>query len=223
MLPGFPDDLDLARRVAPSFSRFGSVMGGPGIGRQVAMIADADQWWSRRTPRFRRNLTRATRDARAAGVHFIDLSNQATESGTPLIDRLVGIELRSWKGAGLIDDEDSSPTGIAAPDMQNFYRRMTDRLSDKGRTRIVVATLDGVDVGYILGGIRNGRYRGLQLSFTTEVRRLSIGHLLQLEEIRHLAATGLAHTYDLGMDMDYKRAWADRVEQSITLIVNRES
>ncbi len=224
LLPGFPDDLHLARRVAPAFGRFGSVMGGPGIGRQVANITDLDRWWLRRSSRFRRNLRRARITAQAAGLRFVDLSDEPTSSGArALIDRLVGIELRTWKGQGSINDEEFLPTGIAAPDMQNFYRRMTDRLVARGRARVVIATLDGVDVGYILGGIRNGRYRGLQLSFTTEVRALSVGHLLQLHEIQHLAETGLAHTYDLGMDMDYKRAWADGVEQSITLIVNRES
>lgn len=224
LLPGFPDDLHLARRVAPAFGRFGPVMGGPGIGRQVADITDLDGWWSRRSSRFRRNLRRARTTAQAAGVHFVDLSNEPTSSGAhALIDRLVDIELRTWKGSGSINDEEFLPTGIVAPDMQKFYRRMTERLVGKGRERVVVARLNGVDVGYILGGIRNGRYRGLQLSFTTEVSSLSIGHLLQLREIQHLAGTGLAHTYDLGMDMDYKRAWADRVEQSITLIVHREA
>ncbi|MDA3039655.1 MAG: hypothetical protein O3C27_09025, partial [Actinomycetota bacterium] len=40
VLPGFPEDLALARRVAPALARFGSVLAGPGTARQVASIAD---------------------------------------------------------------------------------------------------------------------------------------------------------------------------------------
>lgn len=225
VLPGFPEDLELARRVAPALARFGPVLAGPGIGRQVASIAEPDLWWARRSPRFRRNLRRAQRDARSEGLQFVDVCDGATSADADrLIDRLVDIERRTWKGAGSIhDDGVTEPTGIVAPDMQTFYRIMAERLIAKGRARIVVATLDGRDVGYILGGVRNGRYRGLQLSFTADVARLSVGHLLQLEELQNLSSTGRAHTYDLGMDMTYKQAWADRVERSVTLVVRRES
>ncbi len=225
VLPGFPEDLELARRVAPPFARFGPVLAGPGIARQVASIADLNVWWSRRSPRFRRNLRRAQRDAESVGMQFVTVCDRATGTDADaLIDRLVDIERRTWKGTGSIDDDGlSEPTGIVAPDMQTFYRRMTERLIAKGRARIVVAMLDGEDVGYILGGVRNGRYRGLQLSYTTEVAQLSVGHLLQLQEIQNLASTRAAHTYDLGMDMEYKEAWADRVERSVTLVVRPES
>ncbi|MDA3040931.1 MAG: GNAT family N-acetyltransferase, partial [Actinomycetota bacterium] len=170
--------------------------------------------------------------AHAAGLHFLkDVMMSHTADTDALIDRLVEIERRTWKGAGSKDDlgdkstdnQDSQPTGIVAPDMQVFCRRMTARLIANDRARITVARLDGEDVGYILGGVRNGRYRGLQLSYTTEVAPFSVGHLLQLEELRNLSSTGIAHTYDLGMDIAYKHAWADRLERSVTLIVERGS
>lgn len=219
-LPGYPDDLVLARAIGPWFGRFGTLYAGPGIGRRVADIGALDQWWGRRSPRFRRNLRRAERAATERGLRYVDLSGDLAPSDVAaLIERLVAIEDRSWKGA---PSDDGEPSGIAAPPMQALYRSMVDRLAGSGRARAVIAVLDGVDVGYILGGIRRGRYRGLQLSFTTDVGALSIGHLLQWHEIRHLAADGLADTYDLGMDMGYKAAWSDRLESSVVLVLERD-
>jgi Acetyltransferase (GNAT) domain len=87
--------------------------------------------------------------------------------------------------------------------------------------RLSVARLDGADVGFILGGVIDGRYRGLQLSFAQSVRALSIGNLLQLHEIRSLCSEGV-HTYDLGMDMEYKRAWSDSVFVTRPIIAVRQ-
>ena len=47
---------------------------------------------------------------------------------------------------------------------------------------------------------------------------LGLGHLLQIEQIRAPAGEGIP-TYDLGMDMEYKRRWADRVDETISVIV----
>jgi Acetyltransferase (GNAT) domain len=87
--------------------------------------------------------------------------------------------------------------------------------------RLRVARLNGADVGFILGGVINGRYRGFQLSFAQSVRTLSVGNLLQLHEIRSLCSEGL-HTYDLGMDMEYKRAWSDSVFVTRPIIAVRQ-
>jgi CelD/BcsL family acetyltransferase involved in cellulose biosynthesis len=86
--------------------------------------------------------------------------------------------------------------------------------------RISVAQLDGADVGYILGGVRNGRYRGLQLSYVESAQHLSVSHLLQLSEIKQLCENGV-DTYDMGMDMEYKRRWSDQEETSVVLVLDR--
>jgi CelD/BcsL family acetyltransferase involved in cellulose biosynthesis len=69
--------------------------------------------------------------------------------------------------------------------------------------------------------VRGRRYRGLQLSYTEDARALSVGNLLQHHQLLELDRLNLADIYDLGMDFDYKRRWADRTETSLALIVDR--
>lgn len=182
-----------------------------GIGRRVADLEGGiDAWWERRSQRFRRNLRRARRRADEAGVTFEDL--QADPDGT-LLDRLVAIEDRGWKGA--------EQSGISAPEMAQFYRDMALRLDARGRLRASIAMgPDGEDLAFILGGTRGPVYRGLQLSFVSSAAELSLGHLLQWREIAALAELGI-ETYDLGMDMDYKTSWSDRLIPSHVLVVQR--
>lgn len=211
VLPGVPPPsgprsyaMCLARALAP----LGQAHIGEGIVRQVADISEGPEaWLDRRSQRFRRNLRRAQREAAAAGVAIADVRRD-----TDLYARIQAIERSSWKGQ---DDG-----GITAPEMATTYRTMVDRLRAKGRLRAAIASIDGEDVGYILGGVRGDRYRGLQLSYRADVASLSVGHLLQWWQLQELRAERLT-AYDLGMDMDYKRRWADRTEPSLTLIVER--
>jgi CelD/BcsL family acetyltransferase involved in cellulose biosynthesis len=210
VLPGLPHDAAVVRAVGGELCRLGPVRAARGITRQVADVAgDLDAFWSRRSARFRRNLRRARRQAEDAGLHIEDAG-----AGGDLIERLLAIERRSWKGR--------TGDGLLAPSMARFYRDQADRLARRGRLRASVARLDGRDVGFIVGGRRHRRYRGLQLSFAEEVRHLSVGHLLQADAVQRLAAEGVT-TYDLGMDLGYKRRWADRAVSSVTLAVNREA
>ncbi|MEM9133548.1 MAG: GNAT family N-acetyltransferase [Actinomycetota bacterium] len=211
VLPGVPPPsgprsyaMCLARALAP----LGQAHIGEGIVRQVADIAEGpDAWLARRSPRFRRNLRRAERLADDAGLTIVDV--RAEED---LYDRIQAIERSSWKGQ---DDG-----GITAPEMATTYRAMVERLRGNGRLRAAIASVDGDDVGYILGGVRGDRYRGLQLSYRRDVAGLSVGHLLQWWQLQDLRGERLT-AYDLGMDMDYKRRWSDRTEASLTLIVER--
>lgn len=211
VLPGVPPPSGprsyatcLARALAP----LGQAHIGEGIIRQVADIADGpDDWLARRSPRFRRNLRRAERDAATVGLTITDARHEPE-----LYQRIQAIERSSWKGR---DDG-----GITAPEMATTYRAMVERLRGNGRLRAAIASLDGHDVGYILGGVRGDRYRGLQLSYRADVAGLSVGHLLQWWQLQDLRGERLS-SYDLGMDMDYKRRWADRTEASMTLIVER--
>ncbi len=108
-----------------------------------------------------------------------------------------------------------------------MYELMIDRLRDRDRLEAHVARLPGdgetTDVGFILGGIRNRRYRGLQISFDADHAELSIGNLLQNQQLRRLADQDLADTYDMGMDFPYKQRWADSIERSVTLVLHRTS
>ena len=82
------------------------------------------------------------------------------------------------------------------------------------------ARIGDEDAGYILGGVIAGRYRGFQISYTEAAEPHSIGNLLQLHELRRLAAEGVT-IYDMGMDMDYKRRWADQEMTTHTVMVVR--
>lgn len=169
-----------------------------GIVRRRARLGDGfDAWFGRRSARFRQRMRRIRRDAEAAGVQIerVDDGDGRTDD---VLDRLIAIEAASWKGAA--DD------GLCADEMASFYRLVLGRLG--ARTRCLVARLDGRDVGYVVGGVRDRTYRGLQLSHTAAVDRLGIGHLLQLRQIELLCDEDV-DVYDLGMDMTYKRRWAD--------------
>jgi hypothetical protein len=212
VLAGMPEPkgpTSYTAQLARGLSGLGRVHLGAGITRQVADLGGGyEAWWSRRASRFRRNLRHATRRAEAAGIELVDASAEPA-----VFDRLLAVEERSWKG--------KERSGMASPQMRVTYQAMVDRLRARQRLRVHLARLDDRDVGYILGGVRARRYRGLQLSYTTDAAALSVGHLLQHHQIEELCAGSEADAYDLGMDLDYKRRWADRAELSFTLVIER--
>ncbi len=203
--PGHHTSLPLAL----SLSSLGRAGFAEGITRQLIDLDDGyDAWLQRRSPKFRRNLRRAERGAADAGLTIVDGADDPD-----VFDRLLAIEQRSWKG------QDGS--GITGEAMTVMYRTMVDRLRARDRLLVHLAVLDGDDVGYILGGVRNRRYRGLQLSYTDDASDLSVGNVLQAHQLAELDRRDLADVYDLGMDFDYKRRWADRTETSVVLVVQR--
>jgi len=208
--PSLPPKGGMALAVAVALSPLGSVHFGEGITRRIADLSKGyDGWLGRRTGRFRRNLRQASARAETARLTIEDASDDPA-----LFDRLMAIEHRTWKGR--------EGSGITSVQMTSMYHTMIDRLRARRRLLAHVATLDGHDVGYIIGGIRADRYRGLQISYVESVNRLSVGNLLQDRQLRQLDAEQLASAYDLGMDFDYKRRWADRSETSLNLFVRRE-
>jgi hypothetical protein len=175
---------------------------GPTLRRHVASLEGGlDGYLARRGRKLRENLRRATRRANALGLTF--------EAGGTL-ERAVAVERRSWKGA--------AGTGILVPEMRAFYEVILARLGP--RTRLLFARRDGEDLGYILGGVRDGCYRGFQFSYDQRMRHVSLGGLLQLEQIAALATEGVL-VYDMGIDLPYKRRWADAPVDTVTLAVVR--
>ena len=208
MIPGLPLDEDLARALAKPFGSLGKVQAVYGIVRQVADVSTGhDRWFDTRSARFRKTIRQSERQAQAAGVTFVDVSGDPSA-----YRRCVEIEHTSWKG--MTED------GITSPGMHRFYETMTERLQRQDRFRATIAMIDGKDVGFIFGGIRNQRYRGLQLSFAEAARPLSISHLLQHYTLQSVINEGV-HTYDMGMDMEYKQRWATHEQPSMTLIIHR--
>lgn len=213
VLPGMPmpkTSTAFTAEVVRALGTLGEVRIGDGMTRLVVDLTDGyDEWLARRSRTFRRNLRRAAERAAREGVTYESVSD---EDG--VFDRLLAVEKRSWKGA---DD-----SGITSPEMRATYAAMTERLASQGRLRAHVARCGGSDIGYIVGGVRAGRYRGLQLSFVQEAESLSVGHLLQSHQLQLLVANDEATTYDLGMDFEYKRRWADRTVTSFTVVIERD-
>ncbi len=176
---------------------------------RVDLTGGVEPWFARRSPRFRQRLRRLRRDAVAGGVEIDDVSAQPPDEA---FDRILAIESHSWKG--------EADTGLTSPDLADFYRQICVRLAARDHLRVLVARVDDRDVGFILGGVRGDTYRGLQLSYDRDAAEVGVGHLLQYEQLMRLTTEGIA-VYDLGMDMDYKRRWADRVDETMSLIIRR--
>jgi CelD/BcsL family acetyltransferase involved in cellulose biosynthesis len=201
LLPGLVPGARLMRAVVAAFRRH-EVRMGPLLTRWVASLEGGlDGYLARRGGRFRSIARRAARRARAEGVSF-------ERGGT--LERALAVERRSWKGA--------EGTGLLVPEMRAFYGALLARLKD--RARMVFARRGGEDVGYIMGGVRDGLYRGFQFSYDERLAHVSLGSLLQIEQIAALAEEGVA-TYDMGIDLPYKRRWADGSVDTVTLAVVR--
>lgn len=189
-----------------SLARFGV---GQSCERRVCAIDQGlDAWLMTRSAKFRGNLRRARRRATAAGYQWRWLSGSADPAG--LFERIMAIESRSWKGKDGVGVDDGAA--------REFYRLVMHRLAATRRLRVLVGTLDGADVAYVLGGILGNTFRGLQMSYATEHRRFELGNVAQLETIAALVSEGIA-VYDLGTEMDYKARWAPPGLTTMTLAV----
>jgi hypothetical protein len=211
-LTGLIEGSPLDEACIDAFGARHQVFAGPVAPRLVGDLkAGFDHWWLRRSDKFRRNLRRAERAAIGAGLTIEIVDHLEPDV---LLRRLLAIEATSWKG--------QEESGLLGGEMSSFYLHMTRSLCGTSRVRACVARLDGVDAGFILGAIRGDTYRGLQLSFTAGLEDLSVGHLLQLHEVRRLCLPGSPITrYDLGMDMPYKHSWADTTEETRALVIRR--
>lgn len=210
LLSGLRDGSELWRRVVPALARDYALAAGPQTRRYVADLKDgAEGFLRRRSPGFRKNLLKAERRARDAGLTF----EVADDLGAGSFERLLEVERRSWKGLGGV--------GIESEPMRSFYADMSARLLAAGKRRLTFARLGGADVAYIFGGVFGDTYRGLQFSFDSRLAKLSLGNLCQFETIQRLAAEGIPR-YDLGTEVRYKRRWGE-VESTTALIVQRTS
>lgn len=201
LLPGIVPGSKLMRAVVSAFARH-ELRLGPTLRRWVASLEGGlDGYLARRGAKLRSNLKRAARRAREEGIAF-------ETAGT--LERAVAVERRSWKGA--------ARTGLLVPEMRAFYGELLARLGPNAR--MVLARKGGEDVGYILGGVRDGCYRGFQFSYDARLAHVSLGGLLQMEQIAALAAEGVL-VYDMGIDLPYKHRWADGPVDTVTIAVVR--
>ncbi len=168
----------------------------------ASLVGGLDGFLSRRSPSFRRNLRNGERRATNAGVRFERHCPTTPAEADAVFARMISVERKSWKASVGMDDGFS----------RDFYTAMLRRLSASRDGRVVLATRDGDDVGFIFGGMIGAIYRGQQFSFADACRDLSLGNLLQHEMIAWLCEQG-AERYDLGPllgpFMDYKASWSE--------------
>ncbi len=159
-----------------------------------------DGYLSRRSAKLRRGVRRSARRARDRGVTFERHAPTTPAACDAVYARVLEVEERSWKGIGRC--------GMANSPSREFYALMLRRLCAARGGRVMFATHDGEDIGFVLGCVGSGVYRGQQFSFVDTWRRESIGNLLQLEQLRWLCEEGVGR-YDMGPMMDYKRSWTE--------------
>lgn len=211
VISGLPSGHPLFGSIVETFSqRMRLGLGQSTVRLGIDLSAGLDAFLRRRSKQFRRSVMRAQRKAADAQITFVDASGDPVDK---LFERIVAVESRGWKGRDGV--------GITEGPMHRFYKGMLPRLSARGGQRVLFAQDSGKDIAYILGGLRQGVYRGLQFSFDTQYRQYGLGNLLQLEQISRLCEEGVCN-YDLGTQMEYKTRWADYEHETLTLLLMRD-
>lgn len=195
----------LAQQVKDTFaSRYTGVVRRRNVQCVASLAGGIDGFLSRRPARHRKNLGRDARRATSQGVWFDRQVPRTPEAAHAVYVRMAQVEARSWKG---IDR-----CGMNESPCREFYAYMLEWLSMTSDARVVFAMRDDKDVGFIFGGMAGAVYRGQQFSFDEAVRDLSIGNLLQLEQVQWLCEEQ-ATRYDMGPSrgpsMAYKRYWTE--------------
>lgn len=186
-------------------------LGGECARRGASLAGGMDGFYARRSAHFRANLRRSARRAEAEGFEYLWFDRPQPGAETEaLFERLMAVERQSWKGV--------SGHGVDEGEGNRFYRLMVQRLARRGAFRAVILCRDGHDLAYVFGGLFNGTYRGLQVSFNNAYRAWSPGNLVQLEMISRLCAEGVG-LYDLGTEMDYKVNWGEQRFNTVTLTI----
>lgn len=178
---------------------------------RASLANGLDGFMSRRSASFRANVRRSSRQAHAAGFQFEYISRVANrEEMQALYRRVVAIERKSWKG--------ELGTGLLEPSMFEFYQQMLTRLWTSQSLRVLIVRHQDEDVGFVMGALLDGIYRGLQISFNQRYRHHSLGNVLQYEIIVRLCQEP-CDLYDLGVGMEYKERWGEDIFETILLML----
>ncbi len=185
--------------------------GTPTIRHVASLEGGVDGYLSRRSRDLRKSLRKQLKAAAEEGLTFEPV-RVGEEEADALYARIQDAEAKSWKARDGV--------GISAGAMRAFYGAMLPRLCALGQQRTIFARHRDRDVGYILGAVFEGEYRGLQFSFDDAYRPFGLGGLLQYHQIVELCAAGIGR-YDLGTEMEYKRRWAEDTMETEMLVLVR--
>jgi CelD/BcsL family acetyltransferase involved in cellulose biosynthesis len=209
MTAGGPQRRALDRALPPRWERR---RGTPTVRHVASLEGGIDGFLARRSRELRKSLRKSQRAASLRGLSFESVHVAAPGEADALYARIQRVEAASWKARDGV--------GISTGPMRAFYGLMLPRLCATGQQRTVFARAEGRDVGYILGAVFEGEYRGLQFSYDDEYAALGIGGLLQYHQVVELCGEGVAR-YDLGTEMEYKRRWAEDVMETEMLVLVR--
>lgn len=204
-----PQRRALDRMLPPRWERR---RGAPTVRHVASLDGGIDGFLARRSRELRKSLRKAGRAAAEAGVEFERVRGSSADDAEAIYERIQRIEAGTWKARDGV--------GISVGPMRLFYELMLPRLCEQRQQRTLFARLGDRDIGYILGAVFEGEYRGLQFSYDDDHAQLGIGSLLQYHQIVELCDDGVAR-YDLGTEMDYKRRWAEEVMTTEMLVVVR--
>ena len=176
-----------------------------GVQCAASLRGGVDGFLSRRSANFRSKLKKSRKRAAAEGICFEHVLPTSPEDASRLYARMLAVEEKSWKGI--------HACGMAEPPAREFYAAMMRGLSQSAEARVVMATHEGKDVGFIFGGMAGNIYRGQQFSYDDAWKEFSIGNIMQFEQIRRLCEEK-AVRYDMGplvgRGMDYKAHWTEK-------------
>jgi len=219
IISGIRPESRLLHRLIQAFgNRFDLRHHSSGIQCAASLEGGFDGFLSRRTAKERKNLRRESRLASEAGISFERVMPASPEEAKTTYDRMLTVELASWKGIG--------QCGMAEPGVREFYDIMLQRLSLTKTGRVIFARHEDKDIGFIFGGMAGDIYRGQQFSYDDAWRSLSIGNLMQTEQIRWLSETG-GKRYDMGPlkgpRMEYKVHWTEEEIRIQTWILRKKT
>jgi hypothetical protein len=185
--------------------------GTPTVRHVASLDGGLDGFLGRRSRELRKTIRKSIAAAANAGIE-LESVRATRDEASALYDRIQAVEARSWKS-----DEG---VGISQGPMRAFYGEMLPRLCEHRQQRTLFARVGERDVGYVLGAVFEGEYRGLQFSYDDELSRIGIGSLLQYHQVAALCDEGIGR-YDLGTEMDYKRRWAEDIMETEMLVLVR--
>jgi hypothetical protein len=185
--------------------------GTPTVRHVASLEGGLDGFLARRSRELRKSIRKSLRAAAATGIVFESV-RATRDQAAALYARIQEVESRSWKSI--------EGVGIAQGPMRAFYDHMLPRLCASGQQRTLFARTAERDIGYVLGAVFAGEYRGLQFSYDAEHAHDGIGGLLQYHQVAELCEEGVGR-YDLGTEMDYKRRWAEEIMETEMLVLVR--
>ena len=213
LLTGLGVDSALFHAVVRQLSGQYKLRGTQRANRHVASLEGGlDGFLSRRRRKFRASLRRMQRSTESMGVQVERHQLNSADDVMDVWNRILAIERQSWKSL--------SGNGVASGPMAIFTPAVLRRCAEKASALVLFATHEGRDIGYLHGGLVDGHFRGLQMSFVDDWRPHGIGNLMQFSAITWLCALE-ARTYDLGSELPYKRRWAETEFETTGVVVTR--